>query len=107
MDLNAPFSALFGFLRLLLTWTLDGILWLLGKAFFLPFDGLLTAISALFNAIDLSAFAATYAMDWAGLPPQLIWFVNAVAIPQGMTILAGAIGIRMLLNLIPAAFTRI
>lgn len=107
MDLTSPFKALFTFLTGLLKWTLDGFLWLLGKAFFLPFDGLLTVISTLFKAIDLSTFVASYVMDWAGMPSQLIWFVNAVGIPQGITILAGAIGIRMALNLIPAAFTRI
>lgn len=105
--LNDALSALFTFFTDIFKWCLDGILWLLGKAFFLPFDGLLTVISSIFNAIDLSSFVATYAMDWAGLPTQMIWFVNAVAIPQGMTILAAAVAIRMALNLIPAAFTRI
>lgn len=107
MDLSAPFAALFAFFANIIKWCLDGILWLLGKAFFLPFDGLLTVISTIFNAIDLASFISSYAMNWAGMPPQLIWFVNAVAIPQGLVILASAIGIRMALNLIPAAFTRI
>ncbi len=103
----AIFTAICDFLLTIFTWALDGVLWLLGKAFFLPFDGLLTAITAVFSAIDLSAFASTYAMDWAGLPPQMIWLVNAVGLPQGLTILAAAITIRMILNLIPAEFTRI
>lgn len=107
MDLTAPFKALFDFITNIATWCLDGILFILGKAFFLPFDGLLTVISTLFKAIDLSTFLASYAMDWAGMPSQLIWLVNAVGIPQGVVILTGAIGIRMALNLIPAAFTRI
>ena len=100
-------TALFDFLKTIFSWALDGLLWLLGKFFFLPFDGILTVISGLFNAIDFSAFLASYAMNWAGLPPQMIWFVNAVGIPQGITILTAAIGIRMILNLIPAAVTRI
>lgn len=107
MDLTAPFAALFSYIGKIATWCLDGILWLLGKAFFLPFDGLLTCISTLFKAIDLSSFLASYVMNWVGLPPQMIWFVNAVGIPSGVAILTGAIGIRMALNLIPAAFTRI
>lgn len=101
------FNALFDFLGRMLTWTLDGILWILKKAFFLPFDGILTVIQGLITTIDLSAFVASYAMNWAGMPTQLIWFVNAVSLPQGITIISGAIAIRMLLNLIPAAFTRI
>lgn len=107
MDLTAPFKALFDFFSNIVVWCLDGILFILKKAFFLPFDGLLTAISAVFSAIDISTFISSYAMNWAGLPPQMIWFVNAIAIPQGMTIMAGAVGVRLALNLIPAAFTRI
>ncbi len=101
------FTALMTFLSNILTWALDGILWLLGKAFFIPFDGLLTCISSFFKAIDFSVFPSSYALDWAGMPPQMIWFINAVSLPQGVTIIFLAIGIRMLLNLIPAAFTRI
>lgn len=103
----AIFTSLCNFLVTIFTWALDGVLWLLGKAFYLPFDGLLTAISSVFSAIDLSTFVSSYAMDWAGLPPQMIWLVNTVGIPQGITILASAITIRMILNLIPAEFTRI
>lgn len=103
----ANFKALFSFLTTSLTWLLDGALWLLLKGLFLPFEGLLTVISVAFKAIDISSFVASYAMNWAGLPPQLIWLVNAVSIPQGITILISSIGIRMALNLIPAVFTRI
>lgn len=105
--ITGAFASLFAFLGTILSWSLDGLKWILGKALYYPFDGLLTCISALFTAIDLSTFVASYAMNWAGLPPQMIWFVNAVAFPQGMTILCAAITIRLALNLIPAAFTRI
>ena len=105
--MSEAFNSLFTFLRDSFTWLLDGALWLLLKGLFLPFDGLLTVISVAFNSINVSSFVASYAMNWAGLPPQMIWLVNAVAIPQGITILIAAIGIRMALNLIPAAFTRI
>lgn len=100
-------NSILAFVKVSLTWLLDSLLWLLGKVFFLPFDGLLTVISGIFNAIDFTTFLASYSMDWAGLPPQMIWMVNAVGIPQGLTILSAAIGIRLLLNLIPAAFTRV
>lgn len=107
MDFSSIMSSFFAFIINIAKYCLDGFLWLLGKALYLPFDGLLTVISTFFKTIDLSTFVSSYALNWAGLPPQMIWFVNAIAIPQGITILLGAIGIRMLLNLIPAAFTRI
>lgn len=107
MDLSAPFFALFDFLKALLKWCIDGILFVLTSVLFLVFDGLLTCISAIFTAIDFSNFVAAYAMSWAGVPDQMIWFINAVSIPAGIIMLTGAIGIRMAINLIPAAFTRI
>ncbi len=107
MDLTAPFSALFTFLTNILKWSLDGVKWTFDKVLYLPFDGLLTSISAIFTALDFSTFASTYALNWAGLPPQMIWFINAVAIPQGLVMLGSAIGLRMLINLIPAEFTRL
>jgi len=100
-------NSLFEFLKSGLTLLLDGVLWIIGKALFLIFDGILTVISTVFTAIDISSLLSSYAMDWAGLPPQMIWFVNAVGLPQGISILTAAISIRMLLNLIPAAFTRV
>jgi len=100
-------SVLSDFIILIAKWALTAFVWVLGKTLFYPFDGLLTCISSIFNAINLSTFVASYAMNWAGLPTQMIWLINAVAIPQGISILLAAITIRMLINLIPAAFTRI
>jgi len=100
-------AALWSFLNSLCTWALDGCLWLLKKAAFVIMDGLLTCISSIFTAIDLSSIAANYALQWANVPTQLIWFINAISLPAGIAILVGAIGIRMLINLIPAAVTRI
>jgi len=105
--MESAFNSLMGYIGNILKWALDGMLWIIGKALFLPFDGLLTVVSGIFTSLDLSTFAASYALNWAGLPTQMIWFVNAVAIPQGVSILLAAILIRMALNLIPAAFTRI
>ena len=105
--MDVAISALFMFLADILKWCLDGMLWVLGKALFLPFDGLLTTISSIFTAIDLSTYVSSYAMNWAGLPTQMIWLVNAVGLPQGITIISSSIVIRMLINLIPAEFTRV
>lgn len=105
--MESAFNALMGYIGSVVRWALDGFLWVIGKALFIIFDGLLTTVSAIFGAIDLSAFVSSYALNWAGLPTQMIWLINSVAIPQGVTILLAAVLIRMTLNLIPAAFTRI
>jgi len=99
-----------GFFRFLM----DGFRWLaeaLGEVLayvaYTVYDGLLTVIFTFASAVDLSAVAFNIAAQYAGLPSQLIWLVNQVELPQSMTYIAAAIVIRMLLNLIPAAFTRI
>ncbi len=91
-----------------------GFLWLaeavgevVGFLLFTIYDGVLTVISLFASTIDLSAIAFNMAAEYSNLPPTLIWFINQINIPQGLSIIAGAIGIRMLINLIPAALTRV
>jgi len=100
-------TALFNLIKAVALWTLDGIVWLLMHVLFLIFDGILTCITAFFTALDFSSFISAYALSWVGIPDQMIWFINAVSIPAGVTMISGAIGIRMVLNLIPASATRI
>ncbi|BCS53913.1 DUF2523 family protein [Geobacter sp. SVR] len=100
-------NAICSFLMIALKWLLDGAVVVIKSVLYFIFDGLLTVILAIFQAIDLSALLTTSALSWAGLPDQLIWFLNAVNVPQGLTILLSSIGIRMAINLIPAEFTRL
>lgn len=93
---------------------MDGFLWLaeaVGKVIsyllFTIYDGLLTVIYAFASAIDFSAVMFNMAAQYAGLPPQLIWLINAVNLPQSVTYIVTAIIIRMIINLLPAAVTRI
>ena len=90
-----------------LAWCLDGILLIIQFALFTIFDGLLIVIEAFFSTLDLSSLAFNYAAQWSDLSPQTIWIINELALPQGVSLLVAAMLIRMLLNLIPAAFTRI
>ena len=104
---QSAFDAITGFFSTLFSWLLDGALVVIKASLFFIFDGILTVVTVFFTAIDLSAFLSTYALSWAGVPEQLIWFVNAVSVPQGVTMLVAAIGIRKTLDLIPAALTRV
>ena len=91
----------------LLTWMLDGVLFVLKTAFYLPFDGILTAITAFISSLDIGQLVFNSASTWGLLPPQMLYVINAVGFPQGLTLVAYAIVIRMTLNLIPAALTRL
>ncbi|MDH4317705.1 MAG: hypothetical protein OEV64_04900 [Desulfobulbaceae bacterium] len=87
-------------------WLLEGFTKLLGFVFYTIFDGLLLVIESFFSSLDLSAIAFNYAAQWSSLPPQTIWLVNQLAIPQGLSLLVGGYMIRHVLNIIPSAFSR-
>ena len=97
----------FATIQSLLGWVLDGALYVLKTAFYFPFDGLLTVVSGLISSVNVSDLVVSSASSWGLMPPQLLYIVNQIGIPQGLTILAYAYMIRLTLNLIPAAFTRI
>jgi hypothetical protein len=59
------------------------------------------------SALDLSALAFNTFSEWTNLPTQAIYIINQLALPQCVSIILGAIAIRMALNLIPSVFTRL
>ena len=74
---------------------------------FTIYDGFLTVISTFLAAIDLSSNAVNMAAQYSNMPEQLIWLINQVNLPQAMAYIVLGITIRMTLNVIPAAITRI
>jgi hypothetical protein len=90
-----------------ITWILDGFILLLQFVAYTLLDGLLLVIETTLAAIDLSSVIFNYAATWSNLPPQLVWLINAVGLPQCMAILGAAYMIRLTLNLIPSVFTRV
>ncbi|MCI5219521.1 MAG: DUF2523 domain-containing protein [Candidatus Electrothrix sp. LOE2] len=88
-------------------WLLNGFLWIISELLYLIFDGLLLIVEGFFTLLDLSSVAFASSADWAGLPDQLIWIINQINLPQGFSIILSAISVRVLINLIPAAFTRV
>lgn len=88
-------------------WAMDGFFAVISSIFYLMFDGFLTAVVAVFNTLDLSASFFSQTADWAGLPSQLTWLITQLGLPQCLSMMALALGIRVLLNVLPAAVTRI
>jgi hypothetical protein len=90
------------------TWFLDAIF---DGLFIIPyffFDGFLTIVHGFFISLDTTSTTSfSYAAHWANLPPELIYIVNAVDLPQALSIVSSGILVRMLINLIPATLTRI
>jgi hypothetical protein len=88
-------------------WIINGMEYGIGTILYSITDGLLTVIYSLVAALDMSALTTSMAANYGLLPTQLVYVLNAICLPQGIAIIVSAIALRMALNLIPAAFTRI
>lgn len=88
-------------------WILDGLMFLLALVVYMIFDALLTCVEKFFELLDLGVMTGSAACQWANLPPQMIYCLNQIGIPQALTMLIGAVMVRITINLIPAEFTRV
>ncbi len=100
-------SDILSYLYDLFTWVLDGALLIIQSALYFVYDGFLTAVTAVINSLDLSFLIFEFANKWGLLPDQLLYVICQIGLSQCISILVYALGIRMLLNLIPASLTRI
>jgi len=89
-------------------WILDGFVFIIGKIFYFIFDVLLSVIEQLIHAVDFVQFQTLHAFsNWNLLPPQILYVLYKLHFAQILTVIAAAYMIRKLLDLIPAAFTRV
>jgi hypothetical protein len=89
-----------------LRWLADGVWAIVEFAIFSIFDGFLTAASVFLNGIDFVSFSfLDLFSDY--VHPVVIWFIGQLGLVQGFGIIASALLLRLLLNLIPASLTRI
>ena len=89
-----------------LLWLVDGIFYVLKGTVWLFGTGVLGSAAGIIHGIDFSSVIFQFAAGWGGLPPQMIYVVNAVGIPQFITIVASGYAVRLALNLIPSWITR-
>lgn len=101
--INSFFSKLWHLVKL----GLDAVFHAISLFLFMIFDGFCVVVTSFISALDLSALAFTQYAEWTNLPPQAIYIINQLALPQCASLIAGAILVRMILNLIPAALTRV
>lgn len=80
---------------------------IIGWVFYCIFDGFLAVVFAFIDTLDLSVVAFSMASEWSQMPDQLIWLIVELGIPQCLTVVSGALTLRLLLNILPAALTRI
>lgn len=90
-----------------INFVIDGFLYLLFFVLKLALDGFLSTVYLVISTLDVGSFVFNAAAAWTGMDMRIVWLVNSIGLPTCMTILGGAYVIRFLMNLIPAAFTRV
>lgn len=100
-------SSFFDILFKVIKWLLEFVIQFGKYVVYTVYDGILTVITAFLNAIEISNDAFNLAAQYSSMPTQLVWLINEISFPQAMGYIVLAIIIRMTLNIIPAAFTRI
>lgn len=105
------FTALFAKLSAIVQWVIDCIKQLAKDGWEMAtdvpawcFDQVLGVVVGALEEIDVSAFDA-YSQSWGSLPGEVLNAVAYLGVGQGAAIIMAAIGIRLLLQLIP--FTRL
>lgn len=88
-------------------WLLDGFVYVLKAVPWLIIDGVLSAVSVFIAAVDTSAVVFQWAAGYALIPEQAIWIMVAIGFPQMVTLIAAAYVYRFLINIVPAAVTRV
>ncbi len=89
-------------------WIYEGILYIQFEICYLFLDLFFSIIEVIISSIDFVQFTALDSFGkWNVLPDQILYILYKLNIAQCLTMLASACIIRLTLNLIPAAFTRV
>ena len=86
---------------------LDGLILVIGYSLFYIYDGFLSVISTVLSLFDVSTSMFDIIGYITGLPPAMIYLISQAGIPEGLMMISAAYIVRILLNLIPAALTRV
>jgi hypothetical protein len=89
------------------TWMVDGGMWVCKAAVWYVLEGFYAAILAFLATINFTNIAASTALAWSGMPSQLCYCVANSGIAAGLAVISSGWAIRLLLNLIPGVFTRV
>jgi hypothetical protein len=100
-------NAVVHFLASGLLWLITGFVDLIWGVLYIVVSGLLSVVSGFVSLIDLSTIIANLTASWGLLPTQIVWVISHSGLAQCLSIIGYAYMARMLLNLIPAEFTRV
>lgn len=90
-----------------LIWVCDSLILVVGYLLYYVFDGLLWSCYSIVSAINFGAQSFDFVGNLLGLPGPLLYLLHQCGFGESLTIICSGILVRMALNLIPAAVTRI
>ena len=91
----------------LLNWFFYGLVYCVAAPIVCLMEGVLSAVSSILTSLDMSSLAIDWVGQLLGLPGPLQYLMHECGFDTGVSMISAAIVIRMLLNLIPGALTRI
>jgi hypothetical protein len=80
---------------------------LLRSVFYFIYDSFLSLVEFAFGLIDFKNDLFDLTLGWTSLPSQMIYILNECGVDNLIAVLVAAMGIRLLLNLIPSWATRV
>jgi hypothetical protein len=96
----------YGVFYKVINYALDGLILILKSVLWLVMSGLLTAIQGIIDGISYSSVAFQWAAAYSAIPPQAVYVMSRIGLPEFITIVGGAYAVRLALNLIPSWATR-
>jgi hypothetical protein len=108
------FNPIMAFCNAVVSFFGDGLLWIINGfvnviwgILYVVIDGLLSVVTGFVSLIDLSTIITKLTSSWGLLPDQVVWIINQSGLAECLSIIGYAYLTRMILNLIPAEFTRV
>lgn len=90
----------------LINWFFDGFVHIVSEIFYYFVDVFFSMIESIVNSVSFSSLTSSFG-NWNILPPQIIYILSQLDITIILGMLASACLIRLTLNLVPGAFTRV
>ncbi len=94
-------------LKNLTTWLIDAIPTALSAFVSLLWEGFLGIVLGVVSTLNFGQFIVNVSASWGLLNTDAAYLISISGLPEGLSIIGISWGLRWLLNLIPAALTRI
>ena len=86
---------------------LDGILYIIKGVLWLMVSGIMQGFQTAFDALSFTSVVFQWAAAYTSIPQQAVYVMVRIGFPEFVTMIGAAYVIRLTMNVIPAALTRV